>query len=261
VKRKIGRFLSAVLLTLGASASAVFAVTGPAHADGCYTWSETLQDGSSGDAVKQLQIRLAGYPNPGDALTLDGSYGPLTAAAVSRFEAAYGLPQNGIADSVVFNKIYELQDDDCTPIHFSYEELNDCNTTWAGGKVSATQAKANALVTMWKLEAMRHALNDNPIRVTSGFRSTSCNASAGGASDSRHLYGDAADLGKTPNSLCTMAQEARKHGFMGILGPGYPDHDDHVHTDMRANKYWSAPDCGVSSLSKADQRDPLGDDV
>lgn len=76
---------------------------------------------------------------------------------------------------------------------------------------------------MWKLEALRHALGDQSIRVTSGFRSTVCNSAVGGASNSRHLYGDAADLGAGPHALCTLAKEARNHGFNGILGPGYPE--------------------------------------
>ena len=98
---------------------------------------------------------------------------------------------------------------------------------------------------MWKLEALRHALGDQPIRVTSGFRSQSCNSAVGGASNSRHLYGDAADLGAGPHSLCTLAKQARNHGFNGILGPGYPGHSDHTHVDHRGSRFWSASTCGI----------------
>ena len=59
-------------------------------------------------------------------------------------------------------------------------------------------------------------------------------------------------------SLCQLAQEARNHGFAGILGPGYPDHNDHTHVDGRPSRFWSAPDCGVASLDGS--LDPLGDD-
>ncbi|MCX2181444.1 peptidoglycan-binding protein [Streptomyces sp. SKN60] len=223
----------------------VLATAGPAQADACYTWSRTLSQGASGADVTALQIRVAGYPGYGGVLAIDGSYGPATAAAVKRFQSAYGLAADGVAGPATFSKIYALQDDDCTPAHFSYAELNTCNTTWAGGAVSAATAKSNALRTMWKLEALRHALGDAPIRVTSGFRSTACNAAVGGASTSRHLYGDAADLGAGSHSLCTLAQQARNHGFNGILGPGYPDHNDHTHVDHRPSRYWSAPNCGI----------------
>ncbi|NEE27089.1 peptidoglycan-binding protein, partial [Streptomyces sp. SID7982] len=68
------------------SASAVTARA----ADGCYTWSGTLREGSSGEAVRQLQIRVAGYPGTGNQIAIDGAFGPATKAAVSRFQAAYG---------------------------------------------------------------------------------------------------------------------------------------------------------------------------
>ncbi|MBD0420104.1 peptidoglycan-binding protein [Streptomyces sp. TRM S81-3] len=221
------------------------ATAGTAHADGCYTWNRTLSQGASGADVTQLQIRLGGYPGYGAVLAVDGEFGPATTAALKRFQSAYGLTADGVAGPNTFNKLYALQDDDCTPIHFSYSELNDCNTTWSGGAVSAATAKANALRTMWKLEALRHALGDQPITVTSGFRSYACNDAVGGASSSRHLYGDAADLGAGPHSLCTLAKQARNHGFRGILGPGYPGHNDHTHVDHRSSQYWSAPTCGI----------------
>ncbi|MFF8602207.1 D-Ala-D-Ala carboxypeptidase family metallohydrolase [Streptomyces sp. NPDC015232] len=239
------RLLLSFVMLLSSAVLGVLATAGPAQADACYTWSRTLSQGASGADVTALQIRVAGYPGYGGVLDIDGSYGPATAAAVKRFQSAYGLAADGVAGPATFSKIYALQDDDCTPLHFSYAELNTCNTTWAGGAVSATTAKANALRTMWKLEALRHALGDAPIRVTSGFRSYSCNSAVGGSSTSRHLYGDAADLGAGSHSLCTLAQQARNHGFNGILGPGYPDHDDHTHVDHRPSRYWSAPTCGI----------------
>ncbi|CAM5299477.1 MULTISPECIES: D-Ala-D-Ala carboxypeptidase family metallohydrolase [Streptomyces] len=214
-------------------------------ADGCYTWSGTLREGSSGEAVRQLQIRVAGYPGTGNQIAIDGAFGPATKAAVTRFQAAYGLAADGIAGSATFNKIYQLQDDDCTPVNFTYAELNRCNSDWSGGKVSAATARANALVTMWKLQAMRHAMGDRPITVNGGFRSVSCNSAVGGAANSRHLYGHAADLGAGSQGFCALALAARNHGFTEILGPGYPGHNDHTHVAGGSGRFWSAPSCGL----------------
>jgi zinc D-Ala-D-Ala carboxypeptidase len=243
--RRTARLLLSIVMLMVAGLGGVVATAGSAQADDCYTWSRTLSQGASGSDVTQLQIRMSGYPGYGAVLAVDGSYGPATTAAVKRFQSAYGLTADGVAGPATFSKIYALQDSDCTPAHFSYAELNRCNSTWSGGAVSAATAKANALRTMWKLEALRHALGDQPITVASGFRSYSCNSAVGGASSSRHLYGDAADLGAGPHSLCKLAQQARNHGFNGILGPGYPGHNDHTHVDHRGSRYWSAPSCGI----------------
>ena len=83
-----------------------------------------------------------------------------------------------------------------------------------------------------------------PINISSGFRSIPCNRSVGGASNSEHLYGRSADLTGS-HSFCTLAKQARYHGFGGIFGPGYPDHNDHTHVDIRTSNSWSAPNCGI----------------
>ncbi|WP_100415268.1 D-Ala-D-Ala carboxypeptidase family metallohydrolase [Mumia flava] len=243
--RSLTRIAAALALLLSTAVIGLVGTAAPASADGCYTWSRTLAQGSSGSDVRQLQIRVSGYPAYGAVLALDGSYGPATKAAVKRFQQAYGLTADGIAGPQTYSKLYALQDNDCTPANFSYGELNRCNSSWSGGAVSASTAKANALVTMWKLQALRHALGDRAIYVNSGFRSYSCNSAVGGSSNSRHLYGDAADLAAGSHGFCTIAKRARYHGFNMILGPGYPNHNDHVHLAAPSSRYWSASTCGI----------------
>jgi zinc D-Ala-D-Ala carboxypeptidase len=238
--------LSLFAAMLGATVVTSVVTAAEAHADGCYTWGRALSQGTSGEDVRQLQIRVAGYPAYGAHIATDGVFGPATKAAVQRFQSAYGLTADGVAGAATFTKFYALQDDDCTPIHFTYAELDDgCGGSgYDGGPLSEAATKANALQTMWQLEALRHALGDQPLSISSGFRSRACNASVGGASNSEHLYGRSADLTGV-HSLCTMAKQARYHGFGGILGPGYPDHNDHAHLDIRTSNFWSAPNCGI----------------
>jgi zinc D-Ala-D-Ala carboxypeptidase len=216
-----------------------------AAADACYSWGRSLSQGASGEDVRQLQIRVAGYPGFGGVLAIDGQFGAGTKAAVTRFQQAYGLGADGVAGPVTFSKFYQLQDDDCTPVNFAYAELNRCNSDWSGGNVTAATAKANALVSMWKLQAMRHAMGDRPITVNGGFRSVACNNAVGGAAASRHLYGDAVDLGAGAQGFCGLALQARNHGFSEILGPGYPGHSDHTHVAHRSSRFWSASSCGI----------------
>lgn len=237
------RTFLAAAVAVPATAATIAATSGVAHAS--YSWGRVLRNGSSGEDVRQLQIRIAGYPGYGSVLGLDGSFGDLTQAALRRFQSDYGLSVDGVAGDETFSQIYSLQSSDNTPANFTYAEMNTCNSTWGGGNVSAAQARANALVTMWKLQAMRRAMGNSPINLSSGFRSTTCNNNVGGATNSRHLYGDAADLVGS-HSFCAMAQQARNHGFNGILGPGYPGHYDHVHLDGRSSRFWSASQCGIS---------------
>jgi zinc D-Ala-D-Ala carboxypeptidase len=244
VIRRLGRILAALALTAATTVVGVTLTAGAAHADGCYTWGRTLSQGMSGEDVRQLQIRVSGYPDYGTVLGLDGVYGPATRSAVIRFQQAYGLGADGVAGPLTFNKIYALQDDDCTPVNFSYAEWNRCNSDWSGGAVSATTARFNARVSMWKLQAMRHAMGDQLLQISSGFRSYACNSAVGGASNSRHLYGDGVDLVGS-HSLCRLAQQARYHGFSNILGPGYPGHNDHTHLGNTPSRSWSAPTCGI----------------
>lgn len=241
---RVLRLLLAIVMVTSVAVVVQVTTASSAQADGCYTWDRTLREGMSGSDVRQLQIRVAGYADYGEVLAIDGEFGPKTKAAVRGFQSAYGLSVDGIAGSQTFGKIYDLQDNDCTPIHFSYSELNKCNSNWSGGPLSASATKANALEQMWKLEALRHALGDKPITVSSGFRSYSCNSAVGGSSTSRHLYGDAVDLTGT-HSFCTLAKQARNHSFSEILGPGYPGHNDHVHVAYDPSPYWSAPSCGI----------------
>ncbi len=238
------RALTAVLLSIITSVTVIFGTSTAAHADGCYTWGRNLSQGMTGNDVRELQIRISGYPGYGAVLALDGDFGSATRSALIRFQQAWGLAADGIAGAATYNKIYALQDNDCTTIHFTYAELNKCNSDWSGGAVSAATAKANARVNMWKLEALRHALGDVPIVVTSGFRSYACNNAVGGSASSRHLYGDAVDMVGSP-SFCTLAQRARYHGWREILGPGYAGHSDHTHVAHKSSLFWSACSCGI----------------
>ncbi|NLU80066.1 peptidase M15 [Micromonospora sp. HNM0581] len=250
------RAVVALALALPGAAIASVVAAPAAHADGCYTWNRTLYQGRSGSDVRQLQLRIAGWAGNNDIVELDGRFGPKTAAAVRRFQSAYGLEVDGIAGSQTYGKLYQIQDDNCTPRHFSWSEMDEgCGGSgWTGGPLSSGQTRQNALETMWKLEALRKSLGDKPLIVTSGFRSRTCNNQVGGASDSQHLYGNAADLVSRDRSLCQVARQARNHGFSGIIGPGVSGHNSHVHVDSRrennqdrsANRtYWAAPDCGI----------------
>lgn len=66
------------------------------------------------------------------------------------------------------------------------------------------------------LEVLRCIAGNKPLRIVSGHRSPAHNAAVGGASASRHMVGDAADI---PQGYATVAQ-AEEAGFTGIGNKG-----------------------------------------
>lgn len=200
---------------------------------GAYPWGGTLQEGSSGAAVKELQIRVAGWAAASASHTyiaVDGDFGPATTGAVKRFQSAYGLGADGVVGSATQTKLNALEQSDGSTAHFNWSEFTDrISGTFDGGKVSASTAKEYARRLMYKLEAVRVKIGNVPITVNSGFRSIQHNSDVGGASDSMHLYGTAADLAASVGNR-VLYQKAETSGFSGL--EAYTE--DHQHVDSRA---------------------------
>ena len=71
----------------------------------------TLESGSSGEKVRQMQEQLNGIADAYPALPkidADGIYGPATADAVKKFQAVFGLPSTGKVDYPTWYKISEV---------------------------------------------------------------------------------------------------------------------------------------------------------
>ena len=83
-----------------------------------------------------------------------------------------------------------------------------------------------------KLEGLRSAVGA-PVNVTSGYRCSSCNKAVGGAENSYHLFGMAADIWVEGISPQQLAEIAANIGFDGI--GVYPE-QGFVHVDVRGYK-------------------------
>ena len=71
----------------------------------------TLENGSSGEKVRQMQEQLNGIADAYPALPkidADGIYGPATAEAVKKFQSVFGLPATGKVDYPTWYKISEV---------------------------------------------------------------------------------------------------------------------------------------------------------
>ena len=72
---------------------------------------ESLQQGSRGDSVRQIQEQLnaiASIYTAIPALAADGIFGPATEASVREFQSIFGLPQSGVVDYRTWYKISEI---------------------------------------------------------------------------------------------------------------------------------------------------------
>ena len=73
-----------------------------------------LREGSSGEDVRLLQTYLSfihgTYPEIND-VSATGYFGPVTKAAVTAFQRLYGLPENGVVGSTVWDAITQLYSD------------------------------------------------------------------------------------------------------------------------------------------------------
>ncbi|WP_034328925.1 D-Ala-D-Ala carboxypeptidase family metallohydrolase [Alkaliphilus transvaalensis] len=205
--------------------------------------ARTLRRGDSGSDVRELQIKVAGWAADGVQQTfvgIDGSFGAQTEAAVKRFQSSYGLTVDGIVGPQTHAQLDWLTSSDGSTRHFSWSEFR-CkgNGSFSGGKVGAATVQENVRRLMWKLEALRRKAGNNPVTITSGFRSTSHNASVGGTSNSMHLYGIAADLRVANRTVVQVNNIARTCGFSGMYNMSTAVHlDSRVEYSYGSQSWW-----------------------
>ena len=83
-----------------------------------------------------------------------------------------------------------------------------------------------------KLEKFRELCGNKPMRLSNGTRCEKHNREVGGAKNSQHLCGTAADVQKVPGlTVDQMAKLAEQAGFDGIGKYGWG-----VHVDVRGSK-------------------------
>jgi peptidoglycan hydrolase-like protein with peptidoglycan-binding domain len=205
-------------IAAGLATAAGIAFARPAAA---YGWPSVLQQGSTGAAVTELQIRVAGWAADSAShsyVAVDGDFGAGTAAAVRRFQSAYGLSADGVAGPQMFSALNALESSDGSTAHFEFFEFTSHDGAgFSGGKVGSATVKENVRRLMYKLEAVREKVGNKPITVNSGFRSVAYNTSIYGyATNSQHQYGIAADIAVSGVATKTLYQIGERSGFSGL---------------------------------------------
>lgn len=230
------RIVSLLVLSLFAFTGITTAVAPEAAA---YEWSRELEEGDTGEDVRELQIRIAGWAADGAEQTyvaVDGVFGPGTKAALQRFQKAYGLSVTGVVDTATQEALNALEDTDGSTVHFDFAEFESKDGSgFSGGNVDAATVKENVRRLMYKLEAVRKKAGDAPITINSGFRSKAHNDSVGGAPNSQHTYGIAADIVISGHSVSETIGYAQTSGFSGIIR-----YDTFTHVDSRVEYDYGA---------------------
>jgi uncharacterized protein YcbK (DUF882 family) len=114
--------------------------------------------------------------------------------------------------------------------NFSMGEFNTRNA------ILTDSVKANIITLAKNLQVLRDEVK-RPITISSGYRSSEHNASVGGARNSRHILGDAADIkvqGMTPRQVADVIERLIKDGRM--LEGGLGVYRTWVHYDCRGTK-------------------------
>lgn len=125
--------------------------------------------------------------------------------------------------------------------NISPEEPSDVPWDYPNFKVDEFNQRGNPLPTedirkvmnpilLEKLELLREAIGNKPIIVTSGYRNAIYNKKQGGAKNSQHMYGNAADIivrGMTSKELDPIAKE------VGFTYTETYDDKPHLHVDVR----------------------------
>lgn len=170
-----------------------------------------LRVGSRGEDVKTLQRKLNKLGI--NAGTVDGIYGNNTVKAVKELQATFGLVVDGIAGRDTFNLLGKLD----KIKHFKLDEFR-CR------HCRKLKLDINLLI---KLEELR--AKTGPLIINSGYRCPIHNKNVGGATNSQHLKGTAADVRSTkmnPGQVYNYADKIFSNGGVG-------KYNTFTHVDVR----------------------------
>ena len=226
-----------------------------------------LELNSRGRGVATLQSRLNEL---GATLTADGEFGPRTMRAVKGFQNANRLPDDGVVGprtAAALNgpnakRIGTIPQGNQNQGNQNQGNQNDNNNHDQGqgdgqhlaqgqltsnfsasefachdGSATPARVMGNLRVLAQQLEILKEALGGANIHVNSGYRSPRYNSSVGGAENSQHLYGQAADIvvsGYSPRQVGDAIERLIREGKMRQGGLGR--YSTFIHYDTRGSK-------------------------
>lgn len=188
-----------------------------------------LKHGDKGVQVCELQADLntLGYDTGG----VTGTFGPKTEAAVKAFQKASNLTPDGIVGPVTQDAITKR-----TALKPKKAEDRMISKNFNERELACRHCGEVILVPrlVLLLQKIRDAIG-KPITITSGYRCPTHNRNIGGATQSRHMQGQAADIvvnGMTPAQVAKVAEKCGAGGI-GVYKSGF------THVDVGPVRTWT----------------------
>jgi|SRR5699024_157182 len=179
----------------------------------------------------QEQLMMLGYGEMLRPYGADGIMGSKTKAAIKQFQANYNarFQKRIMVDGIHGKQTYAALADWIKQagikgtLHFNIKEFHSKD----GGGLLKGGMDSKLITT---LELLRYQLGGKAIIITSGYRTVAHNKRVGGAANSQHLYGKAADIvvkGVKPSVVYQIADK---------LFNGVGKYETFTHVDTRAYK-------------------------
>jgi len=173
----------------------------------------------------------------------DSDFGPKSLAAVNDFCRNNRLEQNpkGVSE-VVFNKIVKLYGTP-TPINdtikaYARGSSNQLSENFHLSEFTCKCGRCKSQLVGTKLVRLLQELRVRmgvPLSITSAYRCPTHNRNVGGASQSRHVEGDAVDISIANLDWQKLVRVAKEVGFTGI---GYGQDRGFIHLDTWLEREW-----------------------
>ena len=201
----------------------------------------------------QNDLQLLGYTQ----VTKDGLWGDISVAALKDFQSKYHLPVTGVADATTRETLKKAVQE-CTSGYASegksniktYSLKQDGNKKITNNfaiREFASKDGSDTILIDVKLAELLQNIREHfgkPVIINSAYRSKEHNKKVGGASNSYHLYGQAADIqikGVSPREIAKYAES------LGVKGIGL--YGTFVHVDTRTTKYyWNSAGQAVNTF-------------
>ena len=188
-----------------------------------------LRNGSRGNAARVLQNTLIdlGFGKYFSKYGADGIIGKATEDAIKAAQKWLGVKVDGIVGPVTRRAIDKRKREAGTLGTYNFA-IREFNSKDGGGM--RENGMSNEL--LLKLERLRYECGNKPMIITSGYRTPSHNKRVGGASNSQHIYGRAADIkvrGVSPSTVYSKADKIFSRGGVG-------KYSTFTHVDTRGHK-------------------------